>query len=67
MMTAQATALTTAQTPQVPIPTGAAEVPTSVPGNRIAKEYVQMLGRMAYVGVSDGQCSQSPCGLLDVA
>jgi hypothetical protein len=36
-------------TPQTPIPSSAAEVPGPVPGNRMTKEYVQMVGRMAYV------------------
>ena len=34
---------------QVPIPKTAAEVPGPVPGNTMTKEYVQMVGRMAYV------------------
>ena len=49
MATTRTTVFTTAKTPQVPIPTAAAEVSTSVPGNRMTKEYVQMVGRMAYV------------------
>ena len=47
--TASPTAFTTAQAPQTPIPTTAAEVPAPVPGNTMTKEYVQMVGRMAYV------------------
>jgi hypothetical protein len=34
---------------QVPIPKTAAEVPGPVPGNLMTKEYVQLVGRMAYV------------------
>lgn len=37
------------QTPQVPIPTTTAEVSGPVPGNTMTKEYVQMIGRMAFV------------------
>jgi hypothetical protein len=37
------------QTPQVPIPIAATEVPGPVPGNTMTKEYVQLIGRMAYV------------------
>src|SRR6476646_1813074 len=40
---------TTAATQQVPIPTTAAEVPGPAPGTAMTKEYVQMVGRMAYV------------------
>ncbi len=34
---------------QVPIPANAREVPGPVPGNVMTREYVQMVGRMAYV------------------
>jgi hypothetical protein len=34
---------------QVPLPTTAAEVPAPASGNVMTKEYVQMVGRMAYV------------------
>jgi hypothetical protein len=34
---------------QVTIPKTAAEVPGPVPGNTMTKEYVQMIGRMAYI------------------
>jgi hypothetical protein len=37
------------QTPQVPIPIAATEVPGPVSGNTMTKEYVQFIGRMAYV------------------
>ena len=37
------------QTSQVPSPKNAAEVPGPVAGNTMTKEYVQMVGRMAYV------------------
>ncbi len=47
--TASPTAVPTAQLPQVLIPTTAAEVPGPVPGNTMTKEYVQMVGRIAYV------------------
>src|SRR6476660_6583180 len=33
---------------QVPLPKTAAEVPGPAPGNTMTKEYVQMVGRMAY-------------------
>lgn len=36
------------QAQQVPIPTTAAEVLGPAPGNTLTKEYVQMVGRMAY-------------------
>ena len=39
---------TQAQGQQVPIPTTAAEVSGPAPGNKMTKEYVQMVGRMAY-------------------
>src|SRR6476660_7006504 len=39
---------TTARAQQVPIPTTAAEVPGPAAGNTMTKEYVQMVGRMAY-------------------
>jgi hypothetical protein len=38
-----------AVTDQVPIPKTAAEVPGPAPGNMMTKEYVQMVGRMAYL------------------
>jgi len=44
-----ALALTTAQAQQYPIPTTAAEVPGPAAGNTMSKEYVQMVGRMAYL------------------
>jgi hypothetical protein len=34
---------------QVPIPTTAAQVPGPAPGTAMTKEYVQMVGRMAYI------------------
>ena len=34
--------------PQVPIPTTAAQVPGPAPGTAMTKEYVQMVGRIAY-------------------
>ena len=40
--------LTNAHAQQFPIPTTAAEVPGPAPGNTMTKEYVQMVGRMAY-------------------
>ena len=42
-------ATTLLQAQQVPIPTTPAEVPGPMPGNVMAKEYVQMVGRMAYI------------------
>ena len=41
----------TAQSPpvQVPIPTTPAQVPGPFPGNIMTKDYVQMVGRMAYL------------------
>jgi len=39
----------TAQAQQVPIPRSAAEVPGPVAGTAMKKEYVQMVGRMAYI------------------
>jgi hypothetical protein len=44
-----ALAFTTAQAQQVPLPTTAAEVPGPAAGTAMTKEYVQMVGRMAYV------------------
>lgn len=44
-----ALACTAAQAQQVPIPTSAAEVPGPASGNVMTKEYVQTVGRMAYV------------------
>jgi hypothetical protein len=44
-----ALALTNAHAQQVPIPTTAAEVPGPPPGTAMTKEYVQMVGRMAYL------------------
>ena len=43
--------LSAAETPswQVPIPTTAKEVPGPVPGNLMTNDYVQLIGRMAYV------------------
>jgi hypothetical protein len=38
-----------AQAQQVPIPTTAAQVPGPAPGTAMTKEYVQMVGRMAYM------------------
>jgi hypothetical protein len=38
-----------AQAQQFPLPTAAAEVPGPAPGTAMTKEYVQMIGRMAYV------------------
>src|SRR5206468_12344636 len=43
-----AMAVTTAQAQQYPNPTTAAEVPGSAAGNTMTKDYVQMVGRMAY-------------------
>jgi hypothetical protein len=40
---------TTVQAQQVPIPRSAAEVPGPVAGTAMTKEYVQMVGRMAYI------------------
>jgi hypothetical protein len=37
------------QAQQVPIPTTAAQVPGPAPGTAMTKEYVQMVGRMAYM------------------
>jgi len=39
----------TVQAQQVPIPTTAAQVPGPAPGTVMTKEYVQMVGRMAYM------------------
>ena len=44
-----ALAFTSAQAQQVPLPKTAAEVPGPVSGTAMTKEYVQMVGRMAYV------------------
>ena len=44
-----ALAITTAQAQQVPQPKTAAEVPGPAAGTAMTKEYVQMVGRMAYV------------------
>ena len=46
--TANAQATVTQQV-QVPIPTTPAQVPGPFPGNIMTKDYVQMIGRMAYV------------------
>ena len=46
--TANAQATVTEQV-QVPIPTKPAQVPGPFPGNIMTKDYVQMIGRMAYV------------------
>ena len=43
-----ALAVTTTQAQQYPIPTTAAEVPGPAAGNTMTKDYVQMVGRMAY-------------------
>jgi hypothetical protein len=43
-----ALAFTTAQAQQVPLPKTAAEVPGPAAGTAMTKEYVQMVGRMAY-------------------
>ena len=48
-MLVSALAFTSVYAQQVPIPKTAAEVPGPVPGNTMTKEYVQMVGRMAYV------------------
>jgi hypothetical protein len=40
---------TTAQAQQVPIPTTVAEVPGPAAGTAMTKEYVHMVGRMAYL------------------
>jgi hypothetical protein len=42
-------ALASAHAQQVPIPKTAAEVPGPAPGTAMGKEYVQMVGRMAYL------------------
>ena len=42
-------AFTTTHAQQVPLPTSAAEVPGPASGTAMTKEYVQMVGRMAYV------------------
>ena len=44
-----ALALTRAQAQQVPLPKGASDVPGPAAGNTMTKEYVQAVGRMAYV------------------
>ena len=44
-----ALALTSAQAQPVPLPKTAAEVPGPVAGTAMSKEYVQMVGRMAYL------------------
>jgi len=44
-----ALALTSAQAQQVPLPKTAAEVPGAVAGTAMTTEYVQMVGRMAYI------------------
>jgi hypothetical protein len=44
-----ALAITTTQAQQVPLPKTAAEVPGPAAGNTMTKEYVQSVGRMAYV------------------
>ena len=41
--------LLSAQAQQVPIPTTATQVPGPVPGTAMTKEYVQTVGRMAYL------------------
>ena len=44
-----ALAFTTAQAQQVPLPKTPADVPGPAAGTLMTKEYVQMVGRMAYV------------------
>src|SRR3972149_1206036 len=44
-----ALAVTTAEAQQVPLPKTAAEVPGPASGNAMTREYVQIVGRMAYV------------------
>ena len=44
-----AVAFTTAQAQQVPLPKTAVEVPGPAAGTAMTKEYVQMVGKMAYV------------------
>ena len=44
-----ALAITSAQAQQVPLPKTAADVPGPASGTAMTKEYVQMVGRMAYV------------------
>jgi hypothetical protein len=44
--------MTTAQTQQFPIPATAAEVPGPATGNAMTKEYVQVVGRIAYGGIA---------------
>jgi len=46
---ASALVFTSAQAQQYPIPTTAVQVPGPAPGTAMSKEYVQMVGRMAYV------------------
>ena len=46
---ALARAFTTAQAQQVPLPKTPADVPGPATGTLMTKEYVQMVGRMAYV------------------
>jgi len=44
-----ALAFTSAQAQQVPLPKTAAEVPGPAAGTAMTKDYVQMVGRMAYI------------------
>ena len=44
-----ALAVTTVQAQQVPLPTTPAEVPGPAPGTAMTREYVQMVGRIAYL------------------
>lgn len=53
----------TAPAIQVPIPKTAADVPGPVPGNTMTSAYVQFVGRMAYMWVSDGERAQPSCGV----
>ena len=41
---------------QFPMPTTAAEVPGPAAGNTMTKEYVQMVGRMAYLALTQHSC-----------
>jgi len=51
----------TSAQPQVPLPKTAAEVPGPASGNVMTKEYVQRVGRMAYVS-GDGRASTRTIG-----
>ena len=50
--------VTTVQAQQVPIPTTAAQVPGPASGTAMTKAYVQMVGRMAPLGLDAGQLIQ---------